>query len=245
MATTNLPPTAYVPVGSEFEQGRPLGSRVRFNGEGGVRRAWWWEAGPVDSCCFCCSLAAGVTMLVLMDVVLGIFAFYSLTAENEERDGMIVHLKDKYAQECEGVEEPPPDCATVSADLLQLTTTEDFYILMLLQGIISLLFGLIGLWSVITHNAFAAKVYLWSWPLRFLLRLVETIMQRFRLRHYHMGFLWHLQVVGALFGTALLAYYAKVTWSYYLMLKRKSRAALSASESAGGIELDGSTDTVV
>lgn len=44
-----IPPTAYVPVGSEFEQGQPLGNRVRFNGEGGVRKEWWWQAGPVDS----------------------------------------------------------------------------------------------------------------------------------------------------------------------------------------------------
>lgn len=38
---------------SEVAQAEAVGpgnsSSVRFNGEGGVRKEWWWEAGPVDS----------------------------------------------------------------------------------------------------------------------------------------------------------------------------------------------------
>lgn len=36
----------------EAVEGEPLergGSSARFNGEGGVRKEWWWQAGPVDS----------------------------------------------------------------------------------------------------------------------------------------------------------------------------------------------------
>lgn len=32
----------------EVVQGEPLEGE-RFNGEGGVRKEWWWQAGPVDS----------------------------------------------------------------------------------------------------------------------------------------------------------------------------------------------------
>ncbi|CAM9517796.1 unnamed protein product [Ectocarpus sp. 12 AP-2014] len=42
----------------QVEQEEPI-DEARFNGEGGVRRQWWWQPGPVDSCCFCCSLRAG------------------------------------------------------------------------------------------------------------------------------------------------------------------------------------------
>lgn len=37
----------------------------------------------------------------------------------------------------------------------------------------------------------------------------------------------------------------QVMWSYYTMLKRRNRAAASASDTAGDIELDGSRDTTV
>lgn len=41
--------TSYAPVAiNEVVQGQPV-SPVGFNGDGGVRRKWWWEAGPLDS----------------------------------------------------------------------------------------------------------------------------------------------------------------------------------------------------
>lgn len=33
----------------EVVQGETADVGGRFNGEGGVRKEWWWQAGPVDS----------------------------------------------------------------------------------------------------------------------------------------------------------------------------------------------------
>ncbi|CAM9620054.1 unnamed protein product [Ectocarpus sp. 13 AM-2016] len=248
MATASLPPTAYVPVGSEFDGGRPLGQRVRFNGVGGVRKDWWWQPGPVDSCCCCFSLAAGVAVLAAFDViVLGAMRLYYLSFVTGDAGlkQLLAGFEKKYAEECEDVAEASPDCLAQASIILSLTKTNDLYVPAVLEGVIAAIFGFVGLRAVFAHDALAARAYLWSWPPRIVLILVELVMQRIRFEHYDMGFLWKFTVVWNIPRALILAYCLKVVWSYWVVVRRNNRAAATAADTSGSIELDGSRSSVV
>ncbi|CAM9988025.1 unnamed protein product [Ectocarpus fasciculatus] len=202
----------------------------------------------ISRCCCCCSLAAGVGVLAAFDIfILGSLklCYVSFVTGNAGLKHVIAGLEKKYAEECEDVAEASPDCLAQASTLLNLEGTNDLYVPEVLQGVIAVIFGFIGLRAVFAHDALAARAYLWSWPPRIALFLVELIMDRIRFEHYDLGFLWKFTLFMNIPHALFLAYSLKVAWSYWVVVRRKNRAAATAAETAGSIELDGSRSSVV
>eukprot|EP00752_Nemacystus_decipiens_P002295 g2172.t1 len=243
-----IPPTAYVPVGSEFQDGRPLGNRVRFNGEGGIRKEWWWQAGPVDSCCCCCTLPAGVAVLAAMSFLGGFSSFVTMctragTTFYQEQAAM---LEKQYVDVCEGVNQQSPICPLLATNAVNAEMLNEMTVLFFAQALLGTVAGAVGIWAVVTHNARGAKLFLWSSLPQFSVDLVVIAIRRRRAQQYDLPGFWYSITAGDILSLVLCAYYVKVMWSYHATLKRRDRAAAAAaSASAGSIELDGVHSTVV
>ncbi|CAN0373718.1 unnamed protein product, partial [Ectocarpus fasciculatus] len=140
------------------------GDGARFNGEGGVRRLWWWQAGPVDSCCFCCSLRAGVGILAALDLFYtGIWKFFYLKEDMEKLlQTSIAQLQSIYHKKCDSTVVDTEYCQQLRHQMEQMEFNVELFdnlpTIVYVQAVIDMFAGAVGLYAVFKSNALAAKV---------------------------------------------------------------------------------------
>ncbi|CAN0255759.1 unnamed protein product [Pylaiella littoralis] len=173
MSTAELPPTAYVPVGSEFEEGRPLGNRSRFNGERSARRGWWWQSGPLDSCCFCFSLRTGVGILSAVDFLAAAWALYFVYLL-KWMNTMLEANKDVVLHEPQCMKMSGAEAARCNEYIEQLV--QDGFALAAIMSYGAAAFflaaGTTGLWAVVSCNLRPATLHVWTWLSAAIVRLL-------------------------------------------------------------------------
>eukprot|EP00752_Nemacystus_decipiens_P002296 g2173.t1 len=231
-------------------QGEPLERSGRFNGEGGVRKEWWWEAGPVDSCCFCCSLRAGVAILATIDLLYkGVWTtFYETQQMENTAANALSQLEPLYEQRCTGAMAQTDDCLQ-AAHMIELLKDEiqifdhlpaAFYV----QGGIAIIAGIAGLLAVFNADALAAKVYLWTWLPRFVAMVVTEWCLYAKMKEVglnpNLAFNIFWQIVECLF----VVYFVKVLWSYQNRLIDGSSESSSPRPPPEGIQLRNGIDGV-
>eukprot|EP00904_Undaria_pinnatifida_P005230 jgi/Undpi1/1837/HiC_scaffold_12.g05224.m1 len=211
--------TSYAPVavtGSAIP-GQPAGDN--FNGNGGVRREWWWRAGPVDSCCCCCSLRTGVALLALDSLITGCWLLFIMrTFYITFLGSSIETLQSQYVRACEGAAASTPDCLQLKKAIDQGVGAIDLYRhlpgMVNVQGAFCLVAGVVGLWAVFLRSRRAAKIFMLTWPAKFVLAVVGTI--QFQRLYNEYGVETRFQGIIWLITIFFLLYYFKVSWSYYM-----------------------------
>ncbi|CAM9881463.1 unnamed protein product [Ectocarpus sp. 4 AP-2014] len=190
---------------------------ARFNGEGGVRRQWWWQPGPVDSCCFCCSLRAGVGILAANDLFQrGIYtAFFSRGDVEKVLPTAIAILQSAYDKDCKDAPVQTEDCLQLSHKIEQMEFNLELFdnlpVIVYVEAVMSMLAGAVGLFAVFKSNALSAKIYLWTWLPRFFVGMVGGYMVRAEMKQYGIdnsdgpGV-----VIGELVRVVSILYYVKV-----------------------------------
>ncbi|CAM9126125.1 unnamed protein product, partial [Ectocarpus sp. 6 AP-2014] len=212
----------------------------RFNGVGGVRKDWWWQPGPVDSCCFCCSLRAGVGILAANDLFLnGIWStFYSRSHMEKMLHAAIEILQSVYDEDCKDAPVQTEDCLRLSHNIeqaeFQVELFDNLPVIVYVEAVIAMLAGAVGLFAVFKSNALSAKIYLWTWLPKFFVGLVARYTMCAVMKQYGIdnsdgpGV-----VIGGLMGVVFLLYYVKVAWSFHQRLKARSG---NSSSPSGGVE---------
>eukprot|EP00903_Cladosiphon_okamuranus_P017608 g16219.t1 len=222
-------------------------SRGRFNGEGGVRKEWWWEAGPVDSCCFCCSLRAGVAILATTDLLYkGIYATFYVTQQVEGINALLGQLEPVYDLVCTGARKDTPDCKQVEENIEMLKgeiqlfdhLPAAFYI----QGGIAIIAGITGLYAVFNSHALAAKVYMWTWLPRFLAMVVTEWIIYAKMSKIGLEQNPAITLVSELINLAFIVYFVKVLWSYQKRLHGSSAESSDPTLPPEGIQLRNGID---
>ncbi|CAM9249263.1 unnamed protein product [Ectocarpus sp. 12 AP-2014] len=227
----------------QVEQGEPI-DEARFNGEGGVRRQWWWQPGPVDSCCFCCSLRAGVGILAASDLFYnGIWAaFYSKGDVEKILQTSIAILQSVYDKDCKDAPVQTEDCLQLSHNIEQaefnLELFDNLPVIVYVEAVIAMLAGAVGLFAVFKSNALSAKIYLWTWLPKFFVGVVARYTLRAEMKQYGIdnsdgpGV-----VISELMSVVFLLYYVKVAWSFHQRLKARSGNSSSPSGDVESIQL--------
>ncbi|CAM9986782.1 unnamed protein product, partial [Ectocarpus sp. 8 AP-2014] len=200
----------------QVEQAEPV-DEARFNGEGGVRRQWWWQPGPVDSCCFCCSLRAGVGILAAKDLFYnGIWAaFYSRSDVEKMLRTAIAILQSAYDKDCKDAPVQTVDCLQLSHNIeqaeFQVELLDNLPVIVYVEAVIAMLAGAVGLFAVFKSNALSAKIYLWTWLPKFFVGLVGNYTVRAEMKQYGIDNGDGPGVVtGELVGVVFLLYFVKV-----------------------------------
>lgn len=218
-------------------------SSGRLIGDGGVRKEWWWKAGPVDSCCFCFSLRAGVTILATIDLLyFGIFATFYLPQQMEYAAHVTIARNDAlYAKDCTGGNALSQDCQDIKSQNAlmenEMQLAEHLPAAYYIDGGIAIIAGIAGLLAVFNANALAAKVYMWTWLPRFV--AMEAAEWMTYARKKEIGFQENLLevIISGIIDFVIVAYFVKIVWSYHNRLNGSSNNSSSASEPAEGVQL--------
>lgn len=78
------------------------------------------------------------------------------------------------------------------------------------EGMVATIAGAIGLWAVYNRSAFAAKVYLYTWPLKLLLHYASLIAFIFVLKSHGLEQLAAIFIFSETLYLVIFAYYTKV-----------------------------------
>ncbi|CAM9773812.1 unnamed protein product [Ectocarpus sp. 12 AP-2014] len=135
---------AYVPVGGEFVEGRPVALPLHRQRDArgvvppsrGRRKEWWWQPGPVDTVGFCWDLDMGVGITAAFDLVGGILSFVSIGCRLAADTSTVVaqQLEEEFAKDCEGLEVMPYKCKRLINRILHLTLTDDILVPNVMAG---------------------------------------------------------------------------------------------------------------
>ncbi|CAM9940983.1 unnamed protein product [Scytosiphon promiscuus] len=165
----------------------------------------------------------------------------SLITESKEALQLLLDTsEDMYASECEGARTVSDEhCAQLAENIGQLQEDVDNISvppILYVRVALSMIAGGIGLWAFFGSNATAAKVYLYTWPLRYLGAILSTLVS------YGSAISKSppLQLVEVL-RLIIFLYYLKVVWSYKEVLERRAHPTGSlgtTQDAAGDMELN-------
>ncbi|CAM9941051.1 unnamed protein product [Scytosiphon promiscuus] len=210
-----------------------------------------WKLDRRRRCCFCCSLRAGVAILATLDLFYkGIFGtFFALKDAEESFNHLLDQAKSEYARLCSGTRAQSDQCVQMDHAIQQLTSLLDsianqppiFYV----QGVITIMAGLAGLYAVCRSSALAAKVYLWTWLPRFFAMMVMQYITYTRQKELGIDQHKKTAVITQAINLVVFAYFIKVSWSYHQRLKHRFGDVSSAPVAEGRIQLPGRHGSVV
>ncbi|CAB1104655.1 unnamed protein product [Ectocarpus sp. CCAP 1310/34] len=208
---------------------------MRKTGKGQLERA---------TCCFCCSLRAGVGILAANDLLhTGIWtAFYARGYVEKMLQTAIAIVQSLYDMDCKDAPVQTEDCLKRSHEIeqmeFQVELFENLPVIVYVEAVIAMIAGAVGLFAVFKSNALSAKIYLWTWLPRFFVGLVARYTMRAEMKQYGIDNNNEPGVVINELVTAIfLLYYVKVTWSFHQRLKARSGISSSTSGDVEGIRL--------
>ncbi|CAN0075565.1 unnamed protein product, partial [Scytosiphon promiscuus] len=191
-----------------------------------MRTRWWWQPGPVASCCGCFTIRTGVYLLSLWNMA------YGMAYVNYEKwyiptlSQILQQTGAKYEEMCKGlVRKQERECDAGLKMIAEQETTLDFLQSMIpvyhVIGVVYVIFSLIGWRAGYTNNQTLAKLFLVSFPAAFMIDVCVS-------------FLAPRDVVPMpLITSALIAAYCfKVAWSFYAMLRIREQAHRIVAEAA-------------
>ncbi|CAM9354776.1 unnamed protein product [Ascophyllum nodosum] len=245
----------YLPVsGDDVTRGAPSDGMDHIITVGGQRK-WWWQSGPVDSCCFCFPLEVGIVILAGMDVAASSFLLWMFELVKDMMNTAATNLelimeREKYENSCSG------DSPTMTENECQLLEQQlkflqsglnvyqhppaIFYVyeyIMYIILLVGLAGGVAGLVAGCGSNTLAAKLFFWSCLPGLFLRTASLTVWFVTGQIGSISIVfWVLNAVYYFFAI----YFAKVSWSYYAVLKARD---VNTSPGVGSaVELRGISD---
>ncbi|CAM9136973.1 unnamed protein product [Ectocarpus sp. 8 AP-2014] len=197
-------------------------------GLGMTRTAWWWQAGPVASCCGCFTIRTGIYLLSLWNMFWGMVY---INFENWTIPAIIQRLRrlrSAYTKDCTGViVTQEHDCDAYLSAMDQGERTLDFSQSMVPAyhaiGALYMLLSLAGWRAGYTNNTTLAKLFMLGFPVTFSIDVCHSFLSPNDEAPLN-------TLLAALFS----AYFFKVAWSFYRRLRISEEAQRIVAE--GGLE---------
>eukprot|EP00904_Undaria_pinnatifida_P005235 jgi/Undpi1/1841/HiC_scaffold_12.g05228.m1 len=242
--------TSYAPVArsNSSMKGQPAAAEDHFKGpkdsgggSGVARTAWWWAAGPVDSCCFFCRLRIGMGLLAASNLIHGIFIIFFMDAlQSSDVANRISALREEYLIACKFLDSKSLEhCKELNNTLDQMENgLKQLVVIFVAQGMLCFVTSAVGLWAVLYNSPRAAKVYMLSWTAHFLCWALLS-WSKTHADASPDGTHVFTRTAHALF----LVYYFKVSWSFYkLTMRDREKSAHDSSDSPDAEEQEQTKD---
>ncbi|CAM9354693.1 unnamed protein product [Ascophyllum nodosum] len=231
----------YVPVsGDDVTRGAPSDG-MDYIITVDERRKWWWEGGPVDSCCLCFTLEVGIVIMAGLRVAANCFALLMHELDKKTIGERLVIEQTKYIYGCTG-DSPTlskSDCHFLEQDINfgQNFLSSDNHASAIAYdlvyiGLLGLAGGVVGLWAGCGRSTMAAKLFFWSMLAGLSLCVASSVVSFAKKGHFSSHPLTLLYNAVYFF---LFIYFTKVAWSYYAVLK--ARHINTSSGFDDGVEL--------
>eukprot|EP00904_Undaria_pinnatifida_P013782 jgi/Undpi1/9534/HiC_scaffold_27.g11990.m1 len=216
-----------------------------------MRTEWWWQPGPVTSCCWFFSLRTGVYMLALWNMITGVEYLRMEKTNIPALIELLAHDREKYMEYCAGhIIAPQKSCDAIVGNIAYREKLLDFWESSIPAyhaiGAVFLCFAMVGWRAGYTNSSKFAKVFMMAFPTALSIRIVLLALSP------HQAVSYSLILISV---TVTFAYFFKVAWSFYArvsLLEEANRVAdgmepprpisITRSDTSGaaGVQLDAS-----
>ncbi|CAN0353996.1 unnamed protein product [Ascophyllum nodosum] len=197
---------------------------------------WWCQEGPVDNCCCCFPLRTGMGLLSLDNLLSSVMAFHIRGSAIR----VVKQLRLEYSSSC-SKDDVAKMCKELSQRINEKENEADFAISFLpvfcVMGFAVMFFSFVGIGAAVTGNSRLAKIYMVVYPFLFVFNIAMLVLRVAVAPSTLTGEVQLVYIIGMFF----IAYYAKVSWSFFKRRKVMEDRQLAINASSQGHTVGTST----